>query len=559
MNEVNILEQFQERVDGFVRRNLDGYDAVRHAKEKCIRDVIWGTSRFHAWEVALLDSPLLQRLREIKQTGLAYFVYPTALHTRFDHTMGVVALASRIVRSINDKYLPPKRHDLRVSEADHLRVRLSALLHDVGHSCASHVSESVFGHLPDFVSLIAYVNDRYGVLPKAHEVMSWLIVRSGPLLKLLEDLKQKGVLVKEEFTPDRLEEVADNIIGYRKVPTEKYLADIINGPMDADKLDYLARDAYFAGPTVVYDLDRFLQTIDVIEYPRDTGALDPVVRLSIPIQGVTALEQIIISKLMLFSYLYHHHKIRCAEGMYHELLTRFINASPDGMRGKKGLPSIEHPTDFLQLSDRSILPNWWPQPPVPRGSDKTCYELMHMLVHRRLYKRALVISRLFIEGIDQSQPAKNGFSRLLACSKNTDDRDELRRRIYDRTVELMKQKSNQDATRALRKKFQPLHVLVDLPKSPTVEETKSVMVPVGRAAASQTEFAPLQDIFPIEQWVDAYNAIKWRGHVFALDEAVPYVNQAAKDVLGEDPYGLTFSSEATRLCKVEDAQPGRLF
>jgi hypothetical protein len=184
---------------------------------------------------------------------------------------------------------------------------------------------------------------------------------------------------------------------------------------------------------------------------------------------------------------------------------------------------------------------------------------MQMLRHRRLYKRALVISRLFVEDIDQSPAVKNGFSRLLACSENTNDREQLRSRIYQRTVELMKQKANSDTVKALSKKLRPLHVLVDLPKSPTVEETKSVMIPVGRPATPQTDFSPLQDVFPIEQWVDAYNAIKWRGHVFALSEAVPFVSQAAKEVLGKEPYCLTFSSQATLLCKVQDAQPAGLF
>ena len=142
----------------------------------------------------------------------------------------------------------------------------------------------------------------------------------------MEGLSNKNIAPHPDFSPEDLEEIAGNIIGYRKDPRQKFLADIINGPMDADKLDYLVRDAYFAGPTVVYDLDRFLHTVDAIEYPLETNHLEgtdrKVVRLSVPIQGVTALEQIIISKLMLYSYLYHHHKIRCVEGMYHEVLKR---------------------------------------------------------------------------------------------------------------------------------------------------------------------------------------------------------------------------------------------
>jgi len=326
MNGVETLRGFQTRVDRFVADSLAGYDPVRHAKEKSIRDAIWGTSRFHPWEVAILDSPLLQRLRDIRQTGLAYLVYPTALHTRFDHTLGVVTLVSRIVQSINEKHLAyPK-----ISHPEHFRLRLSALLHDVGHSCLSHVSETVYGRSEDFKALIIHINKDFGVTPKPHEILSWLVVRSERFKEFIDDLQKKTALLDWAELPEDIDEIAANIIGYRKDPTKKFLADIINGPMDADKLDYLERDAYFAGPTVAHDLDRFLHTIDAIEYPRDLnlpGQSAKVVRMSIPIEGATALEQIIISKLMLFSYLYHHHKIRCVEGMCHEVLRRFADLS----------------------------------------------------------------------------------------------------------------------------------------------------------------------------------------------------------------------------------------
>ena len=328
MDGAQVLEEFQRRVEDFVTESLAGYQAERHASDKSIRDGVWGTSRYYPWEVAILDSPLLQRLRDIRQTGLAHLVYPTALHSRFDHTLGVVAVASRIVKSINDKY--PLQKDPKISYADHMRVRLSALLHDVGHSCLSHVSEAIYGAMAEFGALLGHINDLFGVTPKAHEVLSWLVVRSKPFGRFVRDLVDKHILSDWECAPEHVDQVAGNIIGYRKNPSEKFLADIINGPMDADKLDYLVRDAYFAGPTVVYDLERFLHTVDAIQYPRDQ-ALGPegrtVVRLSIPIQGVTALEQIIISKLMLFSYLYHHQKIRCVEGMYHEALQREPNST----------------------------------------------------------------------------------------------------------------------------------------------------------------------------------------------------------------------------------------
>ena len=289
-----------------------------------------------------------------------------------------------------------------------------------------------------------------------------------------------------------------------------------------------------------------------------------MVRLSVPMEGVTALEQIIISKLMLYSYLYHHHKIRCIEGMYHQLLKRYISLSREERRsnGKKRrrtkpLPDVAHPAGFLTLSDRSLLPDAWP--PDTAG-DEVAGRIVSMLTRRDLYKRALIISRLFVRDIDTDQEAKSGFEKLLACGTNGSERDALCGRIVERTKELMSSRECREATRDLRKRLSVGDVLIDIPKSPTVEETHAVMIPMSSGAHSADEkFVPLSEVFPIEKWVDAYNAIKWRGHVFAIEEAAPFVNKAALDILSAAPYHLRFTSQATELCKIPDGGAPRLF
>lgn len=550
MDGPDVYREFQKRINNLVNESLSDYNPQKHAKEKSIRDAVWGTSRFYPWEVAILDSPLLQRLRDIRQTGLSFLVYPTAVHTRFDHTLGVVRVSSRIVQSINEKH--PQKKDPIISYADHMRIRLSALLHDVGHSCLSHVSEAIFGSAKEFISLKVHINEMFGVTPKPHEIMSWLVVQSQAFKSFVKELVKKQILEGFDCTSEDIDQIAGNIIGYRENPSEKFHADIINGPMDADKLDYLLRDAYFAGPTVVYDLERFLHTVDAIEYPRDKDISGQqgikIMRLSIPMEGVTALEQIIISKLMLFSYLYHHHKIRCVEGMYHEALKRLVYLSSKSPK-KKNLPELGHPVCFLSLSDRSTLPAGWP--PKIKG-DKVAGEIANMLVRRNLYKRALVISRIFIPNIDTDMKAKHGFSRLLACASDTEEWDSLRKLIFDKTMKLMSSKGYKDQTKELRKTFKIHHILVDIPRSPTIEETEGVMVPISsKFGTDDKNFVPLSDMFPIEKWVDAYNAIKWRGHIFTLEEAAFFVNRASIEILSLEPYHLHFTDPATDLCKIK--------
>src|SRR5579872_4800625 len=127
---------------------------------KVIHDHLWGTNRFTWREMVLIDSPVMQRLKGIHQTGLAHQVYPTARHSRFEHSLGVLTVASKVFDSLQ------QRHSKRIeeiakavsgcSDADDVQaclsqmrqeLRLAALLHDTGHSLHSHASEQVYSRL----------------------------------------------------------------------------------------------------------------------------------------------------------------------------------------------------------------------------------------------------------------------------------------------------------------------------------------------------------------------------------------------------------------------------
>ena len=115
------------------------------ASEKVVHDSLWGTSKLSSAEVSFLDTPLLQRLRQIRQTGFAYMTYPSTTHSRFEHTLGVVLNIKRLGEAlINDK------GDKRLTETDLQQLRIAGLLHDIGHGPFSHTSEEVYGTLPQF-------------------------------------------------------------------------------------------------------------------------------------------------------------------------------------------------------------------------------------------------------------------------------------------------------------------------------------------------------------------------------------------------------------------------
>ena len=94
---------FEQKVNLFVTQLLDGYVPNNYEYTKVIHDPVWGTMMFYPWELQVIDSPLLQRLRKISQVGLAVLTYPSAHHSRFEHTLGVMSVVTKMVNNINQE------------------------------------------------------------------------------------------------------------------------------------------------------------------------------------------------------------------------------------------------------------------------------------------------------------------------------------------------------------------------------------------------------------------------------------------------------------------------
>jgi HD superfamily phosphohydrolase len=121
----------EERINTFVEDTLSDFIPNPVRDQKVIHERVWGTNLYLRHEIAMLDTPLLQRLRQIHQTGLVFFTYPSALHTRFDHTLGCMSLVSRFVRSLKAKQ---DKTEITINDSpekgDLAALRMAALLHD---------------------------------------------------------------------------------------------------------------------------------------------------------------------------------------------------------------------------------------------------------------------------------------------------------------------------------------------------------------------------------------------------------------------------------------------
>ena len=257
-----------------------------HGRSLVIRDPVWNTIRMDAVAVAIMDTAAFQRLRYIRQLGLAHLVYPGATHTRFDHALGVYHLA---VRALGILKAGPPVPD-HVWQGGRL-IPYAALLHDIGHYAFSHALEELE---PERIA-------------GDHQEISARFFESEPLQAALEPLGEGA---------------ADEIFRIIMGEGGNALRGLVSGSLDLDKMEYLRRDARFCGvPYGDVDVERLLQGLAVLR--------DPVTgRWEVGLRGkaVSTLESLLFSKYQMFRTVYWHHGVRAATGLYKRIVETAVEA-----------------------------------------------------------------------------------------------------------------------------------------------------------------------------------------------------------------------------------------
>lgn len=256
-----------------------------------IRDPVHGFIQLNDWEREIVDHPVFQRLRRIRQLGLTDMVYPGAMHSRFEHSLGVMHVATRMFDQIVKRREEFLKSELDFSpaglERDRTLVRLTALLHDVGHSPFSHAGEDL---MPKSAA-----TDK----PFNHEDYSGAVV-----VLLMRDVIENHPL--NENYKIKAQEIADLLNGNPSLGRSLLWKDLLSSQLDADRADYLLRDSHHIGVAYGnYDLQRLLVTLSVAMDP-DTDSPKVVVESG----GVHAAEGLILARYMMFTQVYFQHTRR---------------------------------------------------------------------------------------------------------------------------------------------------------------------------------------------------------------------------------------------------------
>lgn len=502
------------RVADFADRYLGAPELPRSSK--VIHDALWGTQLLHRHEIAVVNTPLFQRLRRLHQTGFSYLTYPSTTHTRFEHSLGVLYQTDKLARSLNDKYA---NTDPDAISLDKIRqLRMAALLHDCSHGPFSHTSEDVYSTFSEMRECIQPLKQFEG--SSASEVLAHFILTSPPFERFLEEVKEH---ISLDVSANWLSDV---ILGRRPDPLNGHHTDIINGPFDADKLDYIFRDGHYSGLPLGVDLDRlwFATEIHVISPEHLKGVKHPMRRLVMARAGINSLEQIVAARMNLTSSLYHHHKVRACDCMLKGVFLYCIeNKLP--LCGRR----IETAADFLYYTDVSLLAE------AERNRNKDVSEMLGNIVNRRLFKRALVISM-------------NSFER--PSSDSEEEAEQKHTLVHSLALANMEEhrKVALAIWQAAGKPGRKEEVWLDFPKEPKLKDLARTFVNVGRA--DTPDFRVLGDFIPLEQWGKQYVLQKWRGHVFCRPEFVDKISRAAVDVLGSK-YNIRFTKYARTLCNLD--------
>ncbi len=261
-----------------------------------IVDPIHDFIRVYDYELPIIDSPIFQRLRRIRQLSGAHLTYPAAQHSRFEHSLGVMHIASQAGFALNEKGF--------LNSDDIQMLRIAGLLHDVGHGPFSHMFEEI-------IQEKKISHEDYGK-------------------KIILNSEIGDILSKTGFDKKLISKIA---FGESKF---QYLNEIVSGALSADMMDYLLRDGYFTGAEhAKVDYKRITESLSVHKK-----------KIALERSALYSFESMMHSRYQMFKAVYFHKTVRAAEVM----LIQALRLADDEF----GFTSFNL-NEFINMTDEFVL------------------------------------------------------------------------------------------------------------------------------------------------------------------------------------------------------------
>lgn len=555
-----LFQQVNKLADRWLEPLIADAEARGPAQDKHINDPIWGTITLHPWEVALLDTELVQRLRGVKQLGLAHLVFPTATHDRFSHACGVVEAVERmmdhIVRNTKARIRSGRSEDAPplISDGERYLVRLAALIHDVGHGPFSHAIEPVVDKIfkEELTALEKALREAIPRTDKVQvsEAVAVMVIASCAFQALLARPLMDAIRAGSSVTDATFGLIAA-IIGGTDGTARGALGALVSSQVDADKLDYMARDAYHAGLPIDFDTERLISKLESIriedqvlsrrlsELKERTKKADGgrYQEIGISAGGTGAFEQMLVGRIFLYDRLYHHHKVRTADSMAQRLI---YYADPEAK-------SLSLETLYASLPDDTVVRAFGglkiklgtEADPVVFPSTPASTEISKAIVSRRLYQRAFAFAGRFIAGLDDLVTDGD----VPSDGRTEDEKDAERARVMTRVNTKLVDMDGRLAAEAeiaalaktigetlpeghpLRKQAEGLsshHIIVDLPRTPHPPRITTI-------ARNDDGRLDVPDVFyDPARWATVYATQRRTGYVFGQPERRAIISVAAR-------------------------------
>jgi uncharacterized protein len=429
---------------------------------KTIHDPVHGNIKVDGVFLEVLDSHEMQRLRYIRQLGFGTMAFPGANHTRFEHCLGTYHLAGRMADAIG------------LDDEDASTVRMAALLHDICHPPFSHTMEGVMERYSEMDHMEMARALIMGTVP-THMKRDGDILGDRPPLR--EIIEPEGI--SAEAVCDLIQLPHSKTLGIEDFGSDPksyfrskdYMHQIIHGPVDADQMDYLVRDAHYTGVSHgAIDLDRI---ISLIRIHND--------RLVVDRGGIVAAEGLMVSRALMYSSVYFHRTVRIAEMMF---------------RRATEMSGLDLSELYLMTdADLSML--------LIQSGGKSSQMARHVF-NRRLYKKAFMQPTIDLD---------EDVAKMLLRYTELNARKRLETEIADAAG------------------IDPDHVMLDIP----LRSALSNMLTIGKTDVSVLDFEgkvrPITRISPVAKALQSRDTLDWAMMVAAPEDDREAVCRATRKIL----------------------------